>query len=64
MTFDDIWNQLVRKQPKLKSSEAVVEVKAAKLKSLLRQVYAQGQKSVPARKSGLLDKYSDIFGGL
>lgn len=37
MTFDDLWQQLVTKTPRLADDDAVVEIKAIKLKRLLRQ---------------------------
>lgn len=59
MTFNDIWNQLVRKQPKLTDSDTVVEFKTANFKRLLEQVYEQGKK---AGEGGQPHKpYSDLF---
>ena len=66
MKFDDIWNQLCRKQPKLGNADSVVEFKSGNLKALLRQVYEQGQKSAndanQRQASGPFDPFKSMFG--
>jgi hypothetical protein len=64
MTFQDIWNQLCRKQPSLEKPETTVEFKSDNLKALLRQVYEQGQKSIPTNSDGTRKDPMDIFGGM
>lgn len=64
MTFQDIWDQLCRKQPSLAQPETTVEFKSGTLKALLRQVYEQGQKSVPTNIDGPRKDTMDIFGGI
>ena len=44
MTFQEAWDQLTRKQPKLLDPDAVVTFKADNLKTLLRQFHEQGRK--------------------
>ena len=61
MTFDEIWKQLMGKQPKLDKADADVTFKAENLKALLRQVYEQGRQSAP-RGSAAADMFSGIFG--
>lgn len=69
MTFDQVWGQLTRKQPKLKRSESVVEFTAGNLRRLLRQVYEQGAKSVETKSEvvnppGDPRSVGDLFGGI
>jgi len=45
MTFEEIWNQLCRKQPKLLKEGTTVEFKSENLKTLLSQVYEQARKA-------------------
>lgn len=54
MTFQEIWDQLCRKQPLLTDAKATVEFKPENLQLLLRQVYEQGQNS-NARRESILD---------
>lgn len=66
MTFDQIWEQLKRKQPKLEKDDSVVEFTAGNLRRLLRQVYEQGEGSVqrgPTSGFDPMSAFSDIFGG-
>lgn len=44
MTFQDIWNQLVRKNPAIAENGKTVEFQSENLKRLLRQVYEQGER--------------------
>lgn len=65
MTFDTIWDQLCRKNPALSKGDSTVEFKSANLKTLLRQVYDQGAKSVPksepiGNSNGQV--FDDLFG--
>jgi hypothetical protein len=64
MTFQNIWQQLCRKRPKLNDPQSVAEFTSDNLKSLLEQVYNQGFKhgkeSVPS--SGGMD-FDSLFGG-
>ncbi len=62
MTFDQIWGQLVRKQPKLKRDDSIVEFTAGNLRRLLRQAYDQGQASVPRESAE--NPFGDLFRGL
>ena len=65
MTFDEIWQQLTRKKPELDQDLSVVEFTAGNFRRLLRQVYEQGEASVP-RETTILDAgnpFPDIFGG-
>ncbi len=61
MTFEDIWNQLCRKQPKLAKEGTTVEFKSENLKALLSQVYSQAQKA--AVKAEEPKPKSNIFSG-
>ena len=45
MTLEDIWNQLIRKQPQLAKDDTTIEFKSQNLKALLSQVYEQAQKA-------------------
>jgi len=63
MTFDAIWQQLCRKNPKLENDSAKVEFDAGNFKRLLRQVYEQGERSAP-KPPEPKNPFSDIFGGL
>lgn len=65
MTSNEIWDQLVRKQPKLLNSDSTVEFTAGDLRKLLRQVYEQGEASVPrdATSRGLPPPFDQFFGG-
>lgn len=66
MTFDQIWEQLVRKQPKLDQDDSMVEFTADNLRWLLRQVYEQGEASVPrspAAGSDSGNSFAEFFGG-
>lgn len=65
MTFDAIWQQLCKKKPSLCKDDNTVEFKSANLKTLLRQVYDQGAKSVPksepiGNSNGQV--FDDLFG--
>ncbi len=44
MTFDQIWDQLTHKDPRLNQDEAEVVFQAKNLRRLLRQVHEQGVK--------------------
>lgn len=57
MTFDEIWESLVRKKPDLDRPHAKAEFTSGALKRLLRQVYEQGQKS-----SDATNLFGDLFG--
>ncbi len=61
MTFDQIWGQLVRQKPKLERDDSIAEFTVANLRRLLRQVYEQGQASVP--REPLEDTFAKFFGG-
>lgn len=43
LNVQQIWEQLVSKNPKLADDEATTEFKAKHLRSLLRQVWEQGE---------------------
>jgi hypothetical protein len=45
MTFDEIWDQLKKKQPLLGKDDSTVEFRPRNLKLLLRQIYDQGKAS-------------------
>ena len=65
MTFDEIWEQLKRKDDKLADESATVSMSAGNLRKLLRQTYEQGQKSVPQKHhgdSGMFGEFADLFG--
>jgi len=65
MTFDQIWEQLVQKQPKLAEDASKVEFTAGHLRRLLRQVYEQGQASVPRESASSHDAFNiftDLLG--
>lgn len=62
MTFQQIWDQLVIKQPRLADRSAKVEFSSDNLKTLLRQVYEQGEKQ--ARPTPPSSSLGDWFGGL
>lgn len=57
MTFDEIWGQLLRKDPKLNNEDYRVELTAPNLKRLLQQVHDQGVKEGNKNLSveGILD---------
>lgn len=58
MTFQSIWEQLTRKDPRLTDPETKVEFTAENLRRLLRQVYEQGEKQGQGRGgSGLFDSF-------
>lgn len=61
MTFNEIWEQLCRKEPLLRRPESQVTFTSENLRSLLEQVYEQGERSGKEKQ-----KYSgdlgDIFG--
>lgn len=63
MTFDSIWQQLCRKNPKLENEEAGVVFKSVHLKALLRQVYEQGERNKPEPDQPK-NPFPDIFSGL
>ena len=65
MTFEQLWGQLTRKQPKLERDAAIVEFTAGNLRRLLRQAYEQGQLSVPHKTAdeNPPGAFADIFGG-
>ena len=65
MTFDQIWKQLRQKNPELGLDNAVVEFKAVNLRRLLKQVYEQGEASVPRQATAdrdVMGAFNDIFG--
>ena len=65
MTFDDIWERLTSKRPKLDDDQAVVQITAYNLRRLLQQVYELGQKSAPNYRSPADDPLNilrDLFG--
>lgn len=64
MNFETIWLQLCHKNNLLLRDETVVEFKSRNLKILLRQVFEQGQKSVPIpeKKNDLTDMINSLFG--
>lgn len=63
MTFKEIWAQLLRKNADLANADAKVEFTSANLEMLLRQVYEQGQKSVPkATWADAKNPFSSMFG--
>lgn len=64
MTFKDIWNQLLRKQPDLAKPETVVEFKSDNLHRLLEQVYEQGQKSVKPVEKPPRGPWDDVLSGM
>lgn len=64
MTFQQIWSQLVKKDPDLAKPDAKVEFTSENLERLLRQVYDQGMKTgkavaPPAKTSS----WDTLFGG-
>ena len=59
MTFDEIWNQLLRKRPELGDGGATIELTADNLRQLLRQVYEQGQKSADRDSK---NPFAELFG--
>ena len=66
MTFDTIWLRLCEKSHLLVDGESIVEFRSKNLKILLKQVFEQGQKSIP--KSDPLpttsnDWLNDLFSG-
>lgn len=66
MTFQAIWDQLCRKSSALEKPDSVVEFKADNLKALLRQVYEQGQQSVPRQSKDtdeMKSMFDSMFGG-
>lgn len=75
MKFDEIWQQLERKNADLKNDEAEVVFKAKNLRHLLRQVYDQGEKEAkpPTREEfkraereatrSAFDQFGSMFGG-
>lgn len=63
MTFDEIWNQLLRKSPSLAKDESTVEFRADNLKLLLRQVYEQGEKQGQSKPHQATNPFSSLFGG-
>jgi hypothetical protein len=48
VTFNQLWDQLVRKKPDLSDDGAKVTITSLSLKAMLRQAYEQGQLSKPA----------------
>lgn len=44
MKFSAVWDQLCRKHPGLSNDRSTIECTSANLRSLLRQVYDQGEK--------------------
>jgi hypothetical protein len=64
MTFQNIWQTLCGKKPKLNDPESIVEFESKNLKTLLEQVYDKGFKhgreSIPS--SGGMD-FDSLFGG-
>ena len=63
MTFDAIWQQLERKQPRLRR-DCRIEFTSGNLRALLRQVYEQGQKSTSASSDKTTTAFRDIFGAM
>jgi hypothetical protein len=71
VTFQNIWQQLCRKRPKLNDPQSVAEFTSDNLKSLLEQVYdqgfKQGKESVSsaddAKTTGFDSLFGNIFGG-
>jgi len=61
MTFDQIWNQLIQKQPRIADGDSVVEFTSVNLRKLLKQVYEQGRKSAES-KPDPLGPFRDAFG--
>lgn len=55
MTYDAIWQQLLRKKPALANDNATVCFTSASLQKLLRQVYEQGRKTGSSPLSFLRD---------
>lgn len=63
MTFKEIWAQLVRKNADLAKPDARVEFRSENLEQLLKQVYEQGQKSVPKQTgTGTKNPFDSMFG--
>jgi hypothetical protein len=60
MTFKQIWDQLLRKSPKLSNDQAEVTFKSDNLKALLKQVYDQGKKSAGEKKP-VRDPFEGLF---
>lgn len=67
MKFEDIWLQLVRKEPALADPTSKLEFTSDNLRKLLRQVYEQGHKmgeeEAKASPADPPDLYSQLFGG-
>jgi hypothetical protein len=64
MTFKEIWNQLLRKQPSLQKPETVVEFRSDNLERLLLQVYEQGQKSVKPVEKPSGSAWNHVLSGM
>lgn len=68
MTFDSIWLRLCEKSHLLVDGESIVEFRSKNLKILLRQVYEQGQNSIPKKSDPVPSTNNDwldsIFGNL
>ena len=71
MTLSEIWEQLKRKDPKLKDDDAQVVFLSKNLHALLRQVYEQGQLNPVKKKEESkpppppqdpIGAFGDIFG--
>lgn len=66
MSFQEIWQQLVRKQPKISDDDSEIIFKAGNLRHLLRQVYEQGQassKPAASEEPRISPNPFDVFGG-
>lgn len=56
MNADEIWKQLIAKRPQLREPGAKIEITAANLRALIRQVWDQGHQHGPTS--------TDAFGRL
>lgn len=65
MTFDQIWNQLLKKSSDLADPQAKVEFSSENLKALLRQVYEQAEKTgaEKSKQDSSPNMFDRMFGG-
>lgn len=67
VTFDQIWESLLRKSPRLANDRTLVEFEAAALRRLLRQVYEQGEAFERSKQKTGRDApsvWEELFGGM
>lgn len=57
MTFEQLWNAMVKKNPSLANLDAKVTISAMQFKMALEQAYAKGKDSNP------IDEFNDLFKG-